>query len=369
MRRVFMGNFYFESELAAARGWHPSAALRRMSDERVPSWIAIAEDDDLIWTPEQIADSFWESLAARGLPRVRGLTSSTEPLEEFELVPWGWSWRARLFGRQTPQPSDESVRQGNSREWSFELERQLGVALPGAARIERLEQLADVVRRSASQFDEQESEHAWVIKANFSMAARERVLGRGPKLTATSERWLRRRLEFDGAVFFEPWLRRRAEAGIQWSLPKPGFGQPKLQGITPLLTDKQGGYRGSEFSLDATVPAEWQRAVEATEKAARQLQQIGYFGPLGIDAAIHETSTGQTLLRPLQDINARYTMGRLALGFRKLLRPGEQGVWQHGPRAELPDAMTREIDLTPPLIGDKPPMHTSRVLMRSSASD
>jgi hypothetical protein len=363
MRRVFMGNFHFESELAAARGWNPSSSLRRMSDERVPSWIAIAEEGDLIWTPEPIADSFWESLAAQGLPRVRGLTSSTEPPEEFELVPWGWSFRARLFGRQTPQPSDEAVRLGNSREWSFELERQLGAALPGAARIDRLEQLADVVRRSASQLGEPESTHAWVIKANFGMAARERVLGRGSKLTATNEPWLQRRLKLDGAVFFEPWLHRRAEVGIQWSLPKLGFGQPKLQGITPLLTDKQGCYRGSEFSLGETIPAEWQRAVEVTQKAARQLQQLGYFGPLGIDAAIYETSTGQTLLRPLQDINARYTMGRLALGFRRLLRPGEHGVWQHGRREVLADAMTREIDLTPPLIGDKPPAHTSRVLI------
>lgn len=252
-----------------------------------------------------------------------------------------------------------------TREWSFELERQLGVALPGAARITRIEEIADVVRRSASQFGESASEHAWVIKANFGMAARERVLGRGPTLSITNERWLQRRLPSDGAVFFEPWLRRRAEIGIQWTLPKIGHGQPELQGITPLLTDKQGGYRGSEFSLDVTVPTEWQCAVDVTQQAALRLQQLGYFGPLGIDAAIYEDSSGRALARPLQDINARYTMGRLALGFRRLLRPGERGVWQHGRREELSGTVTREIDLTPPLIGDAPPLHTSRVWIHS----
>ncbi len=364
MRRLFLGNFHFESELAAARGWNPAASLRRMSAERVPAWIALAEEGDLVWTPEPIADSFWESLAEQGFSRVHSL--GEPPEENFELVPWGWSMRARLFGQHTPQPSDESVRLGNSREWSFVTERQLGVALPGAARISRIEEIADVVRRSASQFDESESMHAWVIKANFGMAARERVLGRGSKLTAANERWIQRRLQLNGAVFFEPWLRRRAEVGIQWSLPKPGYGQPKLQGITPLLTDKHGGYRGSEFSLNTIVSTDWQRAVDVTQQVAKSLQQLGYFGPLGIDAAIYEDSAGRALARPLQDINARYTMGRLALGFRRLLRPGERGVWQHGRRDEWTGNVTREIELTPSLIGDAPPTHSSRVMLLSA---
>lgn len=362
MRRLFFGNFHFESELSAARGWTPAASLWRISAERAPSWIALAEEGDLIWTPEPIADSFWKSLAEQGLPRGRSV--SEPPADDFELIPWGWSPRTRLLGGRASPPTDEAVRLGNSREWSFELERQLGVALPGAARIGRIEEIADVVRRSASQFGERESEHAWVIKANFGMAARERVLGRGSVLTPANESWLQRRLQSDGAVFFEPWLPRRAEVGIQWSLPKPGLGQPTLQGITPLLTDKQGGYRGSEFSLDAIVPAEWQSAVDVSQQAARHLQQLGYFGPLGIDAAIYEDSTGRAIARPLQDINARYTMGRLALGFRGLLRPGERGVWQHGRRDEWPGDVTREIDLTPSLIGDAPPTHSSRVLIR-----
>jgi hypothetical protein len=365
MQRLFVANLHFESELAAARGWNPAASLRRISAERVPSWIALADDDDLIWTPEPIADSFWRSLAVQGLPQVRG--ANEPPQEEFELVPWGWSPSTRMLGGRTSQPGQEAVRLGNSRQWSFKLEQQLNVALPGAARIERVAEFADVVRRSASQFGETESKHAWVIKANFGMAARERILGCGSSLSIANDRWLQRRLQSDGAVYFEPWLRRRAEVGIQWTLPTTGHSQPELQGITPLLTDQQGGYRGSEFSLDATIPREWQCAVEVTQQAASRLQQIGYFGPLGIDAAIYEDSKGRTLVRPLQDINARYTMGRLALGFRKLLRSGERGIWQHGQRDVSVGHVTREIELTPPLVGETPPIHSSRVLIRGAS--
>lgn len=265
----------------------------------------------------------------------------------------------------TARPCDFAVREGNSREWSFSLEQELGVSLLVAARLDRIEDFADAVRRSASEFGEPADDHGWVVKANFGMAARERLLGRGMTLTSAQRSWLSRRLDADGVVFFEPWLRRRAEVGIQWTLPPLGEGEPKLEGITPLLCDSQGGYRGSEFSLDTSIPHEWQRAVEVCEQAAKRLQKLGYWGPLGIDSAIYEDSAGTVHVRPLQDINARYTMGRLALGFRRLLRPGEHGMWRHGRAEELAASSAieaiREFDLMPPLVGDKPPTHGSRL--------
>lgn len=365
MIRIFVGNFDFEHELAAS-GWNPSAALRRMSAERAVSWVSLADDGDLIWTPEPIADEFWESLAKHGLPRVRGVVDLSSVAEvPREVVPWGWSAWTRALSSAIVLPSNSAVTEGNSREWSFAIEQELGVALPGSARLARLDDFPDVVRRSASELGEPIADHGWVIKANFGMAARERLLGRGLTLTLAQQSWLSRRLATDGAVFFEPWLRRRAEVGIQWTLPPLGLGEPKLEGITPLQCDSQGGYRGSEFSLDTSIPSEWQCAVEVCEQAAKRLQTLGYSGPLGIDSAIYENANGTAHVRPLQDINARYTMGRLALGFRRLLRIGEHGVWRHGRAEELatPSAVEcdREFDLIPPLVGDKPPTHGSRL--------
>ena len=366
MSRLFVGNFHFEHELAASSGGNLSAELHRMSAERVVSWISQADAGDLIWTPEPISSDFWQSLASHGLPGVRGIVDlNSVPTKVKTVVPWGWSSWTRSIGGKSVTPTDAAVRQGNSREWSHALEQQLEVALPGAARLARIEDLAESVSRSASKFGEPVDDHAWVVKANLGMAARERLLGRGPTLTPTQQNWLRRRLHDDEAVFFEPWLRRRAEVGIQWTLPPHGQGQPKLEGLTPLLCNPQGGYRGSEFSLDTGIPREWQHAVEVCEQTAKRLQAVGYWGPLGIDAAIYEDAAGTAHVRPLQDINARYTMGRLALGFRRMLRVGECGVWRHGRLEELPQlpatANSREIDLTPPLIGNKPPTHGSRL--------
>ena len=372
MPRLFVGNFDFEHELAASSGWNPSAVLRRISAERSVSWISLADDGDLIWSPEPIPDEFWESLAKQGLPRVLGVVDLNSAVATTQkVVPWGWSAWTRAIGGATARPSDSAVRQGNSREWSFALEQELGVALSGAARLERIEDFLDAVRRSASEVGEPAVDHGWVVKASFGMAARERLLGRGLTLTSTQRSWLNRRFAADGAVFFEPWLRQRAEVGIQWTVPPLGQGEPLLEGLTPLLCDSQGGYRGSEFSLGAGIPREWQHAVGVCEQAAARLQAFGYFGPLGIDSAIYEDVAGAVLVRPLQDINARYTMGRLALGFRRLLCGDERGVWRHGRPKELtPPAdveAVREIDLTPPLVGDQPPTHGSRLWISKTA--
>jgi hypothetical protein len=43
------------------------------------------------------------------------------------------------------------------------------------------------------------------------------------------------------------------------------------------------------------------------------------------------------------DINARWTMGRLSLGWRKHLRPGESGLWWHVKPGE--DLMSLDADL------------------------
>jgi hypothetical protein len=371
MSRLFVGNLDFEHELAAPSGWNPSVVLRRIAAERAASWIALADDGDWIWTPEPIPDEFWESLTQLGLPRVRGVVDLSSVAAQIrEVVPWGWSAWTRGIARETVRPGESAVRQGNSRAWSFALERELGVELLGAARLERIDDLAEAVRRSASEFGEPASDHRWVVKANFGMAARERLLGRGLNLTLTQRSWLSRRFAAEGALFFEPWLHRRAEAGIQWTLPPLGQGTPKLEGLTPLLCDSRGGYQGSEFSLDTSIPREWSRAVDVCEQAATRLQTLGYLGPLGIDAAIYEDAAGTAHVRPLQDINARYTMGRLALGFRRLLRGDERGVWRHGRSEELlPPAAgeaVREIDLTPALVGGRRPTHGSRLWIRGA---
>jgi hypothetical protein len=293
-----------------------------------------------------------------GLPRVRGVTDWSAALRGgCELVPWGWTERLAQRAVRQLVPDASAVRISNSRSWSLDLEREMTVALPGSTRLERIDDFAAIVDRASSEFGRQAANQTWVVKANFGMAGRERLLGRGIELSDAQRNWLQRRINADGAVYFEPWLPLRAEVGVQWQVMRLGSGPPRFVGLAQLLTDAVGNYRGSRISLDTTIPPEWQQAVEFTERAAERLQQIGYFGPLGIDSAIVDDNHGRSILRPLQDINARYTMGRLALGLCRCLQPGEIAEWRHdvaGIVNESPNEPRRRIAIPLPRACKKP---------------
>jgi hypothetical protein len=126
-------------------------------------------------------------------------------------------------------------------------------------------------------------------------------------------------------MVFEPWLEAVAEAGIQLEIPR--HGEPVLLGVVPQIVDRQGVYRGSRFGAPEDRTG-WEPAVAVANEVARRVQAEGYFGPLAIDAMLHRD--GESLrVRPLQDLNARWSMGRLALGLSRFAFQGHCAAWLH----------------------------------------
>lgn len=359
MPRLLLGNFDFEWSLAHPQQ-RPPEALRRLNAELSTTWLAAADPEDVLWMPEEVEAEFWMRLAAAlpwRLPRVIGRLDAAPA--DVTAMPWGWTdsllQDCRAAGLVVPaHPPIEVVRYVNSRRCSLALEQELGCGL-------RRAQWMTAVDPSVLAAHPQ-----WVIKADLSNSARERLLGRGAELSPRDRAWLEARLARDGGAAWEPWVEIVEEAGLQWEIPPSG--EPQFIGVTPLRTDAHGHYRGSDFS-DATAGARWADAVEPARAAARRIQAAGYFGPLGIDACRYRDTDGSLRLRPLMDVNARWTMGRLSLGWRRLLQPGERGVWRHGPpQARLRDgastvtaAPTRVIETSPPLLGGRPTRIAHRV--------
>ena len=369
MPRFFYGNFHFEHQLADP-GVEPSANLKRLNAELATSWLAIAEDGDFVWTPVPIEPNFFRDAAHQGLPDVIPVHQLSEVPRGIEFVPWGWSAEVRKlatrFQWKIDAPSEAAVRLANSRLTSEELERTWNVGLADAIKIKTLEELNRALGSP------RHSHGRWVIKAEFSMSARERILGSGPATDATVN-WVRRRLASQSAVFLEPWVERLDEIGIQIEVPQSG--SPRLIGITPMLVDARGQYAGSDFSRGASAspsdPVDWTKAIEVALNAASSLQSREYFGPLGIDAMAYLDAERSLQIRPLQDINARLTMGRLSLGFRRLLNPGERGIWTHqaGDATKgLPFNVTRLIRTSPNEVGTEPCRHMSSIAIGRAIS-
>jgi hypothetical protein len=359
MPRIFLGNFEFEHCLATP-GRQLPAKLTRINAELAMAWLAIADDRDFIWTPVPVDPAFFHRANDDGLPRVIPLELLSEAPRGATCVPWGWTDEVRRlcdqYGWNRHDPPQDSVRASNSRRLSSSLERQWGVGLPGSCE-------ADSVATIESQIRLQPAESRWVIKAEFGMSGRERLLGQGP-LTADQRNWITRRLTADGVVFFEPWVDAVSEIGIQIDVPEQG--QSTVVGVAPMIASKQGQYAGSRFDERANV--DWDEPLRVALQAALQIQASGYFGPLGIDAMLYRDAAGEARWRPLQDINARWTMGRLSLGWRRLLKSGNTGVWMHGgDLADIPTEWTnphrgwRSIATSPESIAGIPVARQSRV--------
>ena len=336
MARLFLGNFDFEHRLTHA-GRQSPAKLCRLNAELATSWLAIADDGDYLWTPEPVDPAFFDEATAAGLPRVLPVTSFRAVPPGTECIPWGWTNEVRQLCDShrwlRNDPPDAAVRAANSRRFSSSLEREWRTGLEFAGEAGDVPQIERFI-------DWHGPDSRWVIKAEFGMSGRERLIGSGP-LTAADRNWIAKRLHAHGAVFFEPWLDKLAEAGIQMDVPRRG--EPQCLDVVPMLADQRGQYGGSLLPSEKLKqaqflkgPSQWNTAIDLALQAARRMQDQGYFGPLGIDAMMYRDSHQQVHVRPLQDINARWTMGRLGLGFRRLLKKSDFAVWLHG----APDSLS-----------------------------
>jgi hypothetical protein len=159
----------------------------------------------------------------------------------------------------------------------------------------------------------------WVLKGEFGGAGREVRFGAGG-LSDADIAWAERRFGRGLIVTVEPRLDGIEEAGLQFRIGRGGG--IDFDGVTPLIARRGGGYLGSRFEDDPALLT-WGDVIEVGWRVAEAVAAEGYFGPLGIDAMRYRDATGATRMRSLQDLNARYTMGRLALGLRRFPRFAE----------------------------------------------
>ncbi|MCA9093650.1 MAG: hypothetical protein KDA68_09205 [Planctomycetaceae bacterium] len=317
MPRIFLSNFDFEHELAGGVTGREDRRLAEINRSLSICWGPLIGEGDLI--VNVAAGGTLEFLDARTmLPTVQRPTKT-----DWKLVPWGWSESAREIalnlGLQIDVPNPEIVRRVNRRSFRFELEREFEIGPVDSVLIRSEADLRQAIQAYSSG-------DRWVVKAEFGMSGRERIVGRGSVLTEAVGNWLARQLQSGGVLVFEPWLNAIREAGLLYEIPRES--SPKFIGVAELLTDSGGTYLGSRFGHSSDALG-WEEAIEMGLRVSQRLQEAGYFGPLGIDVMEYDTPDGVRKIRMLQDLNARLTMGRLALAWRDRITQNECAVWLH----------------------------------------
>lgn len=320
MSRIFHCNFGFEHELVDP-GFQPSRSLLGLFTQLSVAWIKIAQPGDIVWLPEgaPLPESCPPDIVVTS-SRTALIDLLTQRKVPYDFIPWGWSLPAlanfealRSNSVRAEIPTLDVVKACNSRWFTWEQEERLGGVLISGEAIEKsissvLRTMGDVERWLGGMSADSTP---WVIKAEFGMSGRERILSRRAA-TESQLQWCRKRLDAGELLIAEPWLDRIAEVGVQWHVT-PGE-DPNCISVTHLDCDAHGQYLNSSPIAREGLAAHWIAAIEHQRPVVRSMAEAGYIGPVGIDAMLfrHRLENREVeAIRPLQDINARWTMGRL----------------------------------------------------------
>jgi hypothetical protein len=315
--RLWYMNADFEVELAAGsapyRRLPKYETLNRRLSERL---LWLAAPGDVLIVEQPIGPTLVGEAARRGVELIPKKNTSDQQHKIF--TPWGWTRSAvelgRWFGAQVEHPDLEVISNVNSKLWSFALEQQLGIAIPGSGIASGIEELAELILESCPGAGDK-----WVIKSPFGFAARDRVLGRGPRMDYPQAEWVRRQFTEGRQLLFQPWLDVKREYGIVIEIGRRG--EIAVQGVSDLQTNGAGTGKG--YLLGRKVDLERLSDLEEIASVVgRRLFQEGYYGPAGIDALEHAGG-----LLPLLEVNARYTMGFVALAVERQMLPTEPIFW------------------------------------------
>lgn len=145
-------------------------------------------------------------------------------------------------------------------------------------------------------------------------------------------------------VVVEPWLDRIFDFSIQLMVQK-NRATPVI-GVNRMVNNSRGGYQGAILgkylsgltddhlkllNLNGTNSHFFKELIHSTgDFVGRKLLDLGYNGPVGIDAFIYQEKKGKSLsfkFKPIVEINPRNNMGRVTFELGKYVRKGHIAHW------------------------------------------
>ena len=332
----------FEDEISISGSETEQARLPPVKIARLIEELEIlsglgAQPGDIVVTSDQPSTgelpAIYNGIQFMNLRAASELTSAQKRPWRFE--PWGWSPSAlkiaRSLGLECETARPDSVRTVNSRQFSSQFDLAVDLetqadGMPFGSLCRTLPEVIEGLRRYS-----QRDNGRWVIKADISHAARNRILGSGD-LQKSQLQWFESQLA-QAPVYVEPWVERVAECGLQFDVG--GRSTSSFLGAAEMITDSQGQYHGSILrpcesetgkSASTTASHWWKPAIEHGRKIVDAASDLGFRGPLGIDCMLFRKAGGLGL-RLAHDVNGRRTMGRLALSLRRHLPADHWACW------------------------------------------
>ncbi len=191
--------------------------------------------------------------------------------------------------------------------------------------------------------------HKIVVKEALGVAGSNAIRLWEPELIEAHRRWMTNSFEKGQTLVIEPWLEREMDFSAQLEMTTDGL---KLCGYTGLLNDRKGQFQANSAApnharqIPTTVTSLFPAPADLVARLhglyakvfavlETELRAAEFSGPLGIDAFVYRTSLGDCRVKPVVEINPRYTMGRVTVELMKQVAPGSHGLFRLLNRATL----------------------------------
>jgi uncharacterized ferritin-like protein (DUF455 family) len=238
------------------------------------------------------------------------------------------SGRAAL--QRSPNKEAAQQRRPTNDSWLC-TENEVGVAVNSLA--EALAAIATIRRRG---------HHRIVVKEVLGLAGSNAMRLFEPEILESHRRWITNAVENHRQLVVEPWLERELDFSVQLEMSDDGL---KLCGYTGLINDAKGQFHGNvaapghQKKIPANLIALFPEPPDIAQRLhalyadifatlEEELRRVNYHGPVGIDAFAYRDAGEKIRLKPIVEINARYTMGRLTVELMKRVAPGSRGLFR-----------------------------------------
>ncbi len=163
----------------------------------------------------------------------------------------------------------------------------------------------------------------FTLKPRFGCNGRGRVGGTGRAAELPSLPGSLPRLAARGGAILEPWLDRTLDLAAEMFLDASG--ELRMLGTLEQVTSRSGVYRGHRGEVDSagrvSSGSTWDEALrEAAAAIGCAARDEGFRGPCGIDAFAFRAEERE-IFRPIVELNARFTLGTVALGLVRRALP------------------------------------------------
>lgn len=376
---VFVFNPFTEGHLAEGKAFNPAKHQAQLARdlENLPQFLC--RQDDIVLTGHKPSVEFLSRIKRAGFPLpefVEWDPATGEGLRSLatrklgSLRPWGWGPDSvarlqPLFAGVTGEKraDDKRFNEGLARlyakSWSADfLRRLLGDCRQNPAAAENWLCGADEVGAAAKSMAEARAiiktirargQHRIVVKQSFGVAGSNALRLFEPELLDNQWRWMERAFARQQELVIEPWLERVQDFSIQLEMTPQGL---KLCGFTGLMNDARGQFVANfaeahyHKRIPSAVLAHFREPAassggllrfydEVLERLEEELRAVDYVGPLGIDAFIYRHDTGGIRLKPVVEINPRYTMGRVLAELMRRTCQNSVGVFRLVNAAQL----------------------------------